>query len=91
LVRDVFSFWQPLDSQWLRVLAKIAQHKHYSFVAPIWSPYFYQYLDYGDPKLNGLNAYELMNLANRLAFPKMQVDNYSNTGREYLRILREGL
>lgn len=59
LARDVYSFWEPLDKQYLEVLAITAHKENYSVVAPFWSNYFFAYLDYNDPSLAGLDPMEI--------------------------------
>ncbi|MGD0870561.1 MAG: hypothetical protein ABSB88_13470 [Bryobacteraceae bacterium] len=44
--RDPFSFWAPLDQQFLTELAKIAWWKQLALVSAYWSDYFHAYLPY---------------------------------------------
>jgi hypothetical protein len=44
--RDPFSFWEPVDEQFLSALADFANYKDLLFVSPFWSQYFTDYLDY---------------------------------------------
>ncbi len=46
--RDAYSFWAPLDQQFLGALVKFAAWKHLLFLSPYWSTYFYSYVDYDD-------------------------------------------
>ena len=44
--RDPFSFWEPVDAQFLDALADFANYEQLAFLSPFWSHYFYAYLDY---------------------------------------------
>lgn len=44
--RDAFSFWGPIDVQFLQTLVDFSQYKQVAFIAPSWPNYFNAYLDY---------------------------------------------
>jgi hypothetical protein len=44
--RDPFSFWSPLDQQFLNALVKFSFWEHALLLSPYWTKYFYAYLDY---------------------------------------------
>jgi hypothetical protein len=46
--RNDFSFWAPLDEQFLRLVLGIAQQENISVVAPYFSQYFFSYYTFGD-------------------------------------------
>jgi hypothetical protein len=46
--RSDFSFWAPLDEQFLRLVLGIAQRENISVVAPYFSQYFFSYYTFGD-------------------------------------------
>lgn len=46
--RDVFSFWEPVDSRFLSSLVNMARLYGYEFIAPFWSTYLYGYVDYNN-------------------------------------------
>jgi len=48
LLRDNFSFWSPLDEQFLALLMGIAQKENISVVAPTGSQHFFTYYTFGD-------------------------------------------
>jgi hypothetical protein len=39
--RDVYSFWEPLDTQYLDVIFKIMHHKEFEASMPFWTQYFF--------------------------------------------------
>ncbi|MDP4261411.1 MAG: hypothetical protein Q8941_02660 [Bacteroidota bacterium] len=52
--RDNFSFWSPLDQQFLKLLVGIAQKENISVLAPYFSQYFFTYYTFGDPECSKL-------------------------------------
>jgi hypothetical protein len=87
--RDVYSFWEPLDAQYMRVLAKMAYAKGFELVAPFWSRYFFAYLPHGAPALQTLAPHALMRQANQAAFAALLADQTTATGRAYGAIGRD--
>ena len=41
-----FSFWAPLDQQYLQVLVNLSQAGQFLFVSPFWTEFYYANLDY---------------------------------------------
>ncbi len=87
LVRDVYSFWEPLDAQFLEVLAITAHHSDYAVIAPFWSNYFFAYLDYDDPSLSGLTSTELYDRAFAEAFQAAQAGRTTGLAQVYKQII----
>ena len=52
--RNNFSFWSPLDEQFLALLMGIAQKENISVVAPFFSQYFFTYYTFGDAESSKL-------------------------------------
>jgi len=49
LGRSAYSFWTPLDEEFLQVLTKLAYYTPMDFISPFWGNwYFYTYLDYSN-------------------------------------------
>jgi hypothetical protein len=44
--RDVFSFWESTDINFLQTMANFANYGNFAFIAPFWSNYYDAYLDY---------------------------------------------
>jgi hypothetical protein len=57
-VRNNWSFWAPLDSQFQQVMSAMANYKQFAFIAPFWTNYFAAYLPYssGQTVLQGQEA-----------------------------------
>jgi hypothetical protein len=45
-VRNNWSFWAPLDSQFQQVMSNMANYKQFAFISPFWTNYFFAYLPY---------------------------------------------
>ena len=48
LARNDFSFWSPLDEQFLNLLMGFGQKENISAVVPFFSQYFFRYFTFGD-------------------------------------------
>ena len=83
LARDVYSFWEPLDKQYLEVLAITAHKQNYSVVAPFWSNYFFAYLNYNDSSLADLNPMELYDRAYISAYQAVLNGQTTGLGQAY--------
>jgi len=89
--RDVYSFWEPLDAQFLNVLTLTAYTKNFSVIAPFWSNYFLAYLDYDDPSLAGLTPDEILSLAFTAASDAVVGGKTSLLGDHYKDVITSGL
>ncbi len=86
--RDVYSFWEPLDTQYMRVLGKLARAKGFELISPFWSRYFFSYLPYGEAAQQALAPHALMKQANQAAFAALLANRTTETGRAYGGISR---
>ena len=85
--RDVYNFWEPLDRQMLEVLYTVAHFKGFEAVMPFWTQYFFAYLTYGDPSLDGLSSIELLSRAGQDAVPNIAGVTLTGTGQKLAEIL----
>ncbi len=84
--RDLYSFWQPLDIQFLEILYKLANYKELLFVVPYWSQYHFAYADYDDPNVPATDAGKLA-YSYTLADPNITAQAFSPTGQHYMDIM----
>jgi hypothetical protein len=87
-LRDVFSFWEPLDIRFIEAMAGLAHYQNFEYVSLFWANYLFAYLDY-DETPEGLSHVELMNRANQAAFRSILAGTFSETGRALRRLLSE--
>jgi hypothetical protein len=86
--RDVYNFWEPLDSRFLEIMVELANYKGYEFISPFWSKYFFAYLDYEAVSKN-LNYRQLTQLSNQETFRKILSNELSHTGLTYQNLISE--
>ena len=84
--RDVYSFWEPLDSRFLETLVKLANYKGYEFISPFWSKYFFAYLDYETVPKN-LSYRQLTQISNQEAFRNSLSHELTHTGLTYQKLI----
>jgi hypothetical protein len=86
--RDVYSFWEPLDSRFLETLVSLAGYEDYEFISPFWSKYFFGYLDYETVPEN-LSYRQLSELSNQKAGQNIISHTLTGTGLTYQKLINE--
>jgi hypothetical protein len=81
--RDVYSFWAPLDFDFLRVLARAARVGNIEAVVAARPRYFFAYLDFFDPATFRATPLLLMELAQRQAGEAMGTGQLTQTGKAF--------
>jgi hypothetical protein len=82
--RDVYSFWQPLDVQFLDTTVDMARASGIRYVSFFWSRYLFGYVDYDEPPgTSGVALQQAANLASWSAFSRHEL---SATGEEFKRL-----
>jgi len=84
--RDVYSFWEPLDSKFLEILTKLANYKGYEFISPFWSKYFFGYLDYETVPKN-YTYKQLAQFSNQKAVQNIMSHKFTGTGLKYQELI----
>ena len=84
--RDVFGFWEPLDSKFLQVVVKMAKCNGYEFISPFWSTYLFSYIDY-DSTTKNMTYNQLRQLDNGAAYTNAVAGRLSNWGETYTRLI----
>ncbi len=52
--RDAYSFWAPLDQEFLTLMVKFSRLYGVAYLSPFWTGFFFAYLDYS-PQIAGLS------------------------------------
>jgi fibronectin type 3 domain-containing protein len=77
--RNDFSFWSPLDTQFLQAIVDFSYYQNLLFAAPFWEEFFFAYVDYNSTTsamtISALNA--AASTAETAAF---QLPSYTATG-----------
>ena len=84
--RDAFSFWSPLDSRFLELLARFARTHDVAYLAPFWSTLFWGSVDYG-PDTADLPYGEVARRTNGAALAAMLAGTFTPTGEAYRRAI----
>lgn len=84
--RDVYSFWEPLDSRWLEIVVKMSKCYGYEFISIFWSTYFFSYIDY-DNTTKDLDYTQLRRISNRQANINVLNGKLSGWGETYKRLI----
>ena len=86
-IRDPFSFWAPLDQQFLGELVKLAWWKQLALVSPFWSEYFHAYLPYN--AANAALPYNQLRNDEIQAFSTaVQNNQYTSTGLAWQSLIQ---
>jgi hypothetical protein len=86
--RDAYSFWEPLDSKFLEILARLASYEDYEFISPFWSKYFFGYLDY-ETVPEKLTYKQMAQLSNQKAVQNILSHRLTGTGLTYQKLISE--
>jgi hypothetical protein len=91
----VYSFWAPLDQQFLQLMAELGWAKQLEFVSPYAARYFNAYLDYNQVTASGCGtdhhtctAADLDSLANQALSQALQGPQFTSTGLYYQNLIK---
>lgn len=89
--RDVFSFWEPLDIEFLTTMVKLSHYLKIDFASFFWSRYFFAYVEYNDGT-RSLRPTELFRRANVEAAKNMLASppQFTKTGLAFQRLIKTG-
>ena len=76
--RDVFSFWAPIDQQFLSAIFNLSQYKRAIFASAPWPRYFFAYLDYA--QVGGQSTSELLLAEGTAAGAAIASASFTSTG-----------
>jgi hypothetical protein len=87
--RDNFSFWNPLDQKFMKLIMGVAQKENISVVAPYFSQYFFAYYTFGGVEANKLPQWPIsVPTSWNKAVKSIHTKQFSETGKS-LRTLIE--
>ena len=85
--RDAYSFWSPLDRQFLTVIVNLARTKNIEYVSPFWSNIFFAYVDYNSSTAN-LSYADTVALLNQSVSTSLLNDQFSPAGDAYRQLIQ---
>jgi hypothetical protein len=84
--RDAFSFWAPLDQEFLATLVRTAKIANIDYISPFWTMEFFSYIDYNATTAT-LPYSQLVNTVNQAASQHIVNDTFSSTGLYYQQFI----
>ncbi len=84
--RDTFSFFVPLDEQFLHLLDDFARVEGVTLISPFWSTYLFAYLPYS-PATASLPYDQIVAQVNRAATANILAGQYTPTGYSYAALI----
>jgi len=78
--RDVYSFWQPLESIFIEMLVGLSRRANAAFCSFFWMKYLYNYIDY-DNRTRNLAPQQLINLSEKAAGRRILENRLNQTGQ----------
>jgi len=87
---DVFSFWEPLDAEYMKILVKLAHYLKLEFVDPFFTNYFFAYLDYSDIIKNKeiyMPPEKGLEIALEKAMENAEREKFTGTGLAYMKAI----
>lgn len=82
---DVFSFWAPLDQEFLAAMVNSAKVGGIDYVSPFWTTQFFGYVDYNSDTA-ALSYQDLAAALGKVASQNILSDQFSSTGLFYAQL-----
>jgi hypothetical protein len=83
--RDVYSFWAPLDEEFMQVMVDLGKSAGITYISFFWDRYFFAYLDYNTVPA-GTTGAVLQQLANQASSAAFLRGELTSTGKEFQRL-----
>jgi hypothetical protein len=87
--RDVYSFWQPLDSLFIEVMVNLSHHVEAEFCSFFWMKHLYGYMDYNS-QTKTLRLQQKINKMNAIAGQHIINNTLSKTGEKFKTLITTG-
>jgi hypothetical protein len=86
--RDSFSFFAPLDQQFLADMVKFARLYNVQYISPFWTTFFFGSVDYSATNANQTYT-QLSAQANLIASGNMRNDKFTALGKYYQKLIQD--
>jgi hypothetical protein len=86
--RDVYSFWQPLDSKFIEILVDLSRRTDAEFCSLFWMKYLYGYIDYNH-STRTLSPQELINMADQAAGRRILENRPNQSGELFQKLISD--
>jgi hypothetical protein len=84
--RDAFSFWQPLDANFIQLIVNLARTIDAEFCSFFGTKYLYAYIEH-TPETSRLSAGRIMELGEHAAAENIRTGNLSQTGEHFKELI----
>jgi hypothetical protein len=85
---DPFSFWAPLDQQYLATMVRLCRLANIEYLSPFWSLYFFAYLDY-TPALGAASFDQIRAISQQAAAQAEASGAVTGTGEFYKSLVSQ--
>jgi hypothetical protein len=87
--RDVYSFWQPLDSLFIEIMVNLSHQVEAEFCSFFWMKYLYGYMDFNS-QTKTLRPQQLINKMDAIAGQHILNNTLSKTGEKFKTLITTG-
>jgi hypothetical protein len=84
--RDAYSFWAPLDQEFLDTMVKFSRVYDVAYISPFWTDCFFAYLDY-TPSTMGLTYPEMSSQHALAEYTNLRSGTYTSTANYYKSLI----
>lgn len=85
--KDSYSFFSPLDQQFLSEMVDFARHYNVVYISPFWTTFFFGEVDYSATDA-GATYTQLSAQANLIASANMRNDKFTALGKAYQKLIQ---
>lgn len=86
--RDVYSFWQPLDSMFIEMLVGLSRRANAEFCSLFWMKYLYGYIDC-NRRTRTLRPQQLINMSEAAAGRRILENSLNQSGELYKNLISD--
>jgi len=86
--RDAYSFFTPLDEQFLAEIVNFARHYNVVYISPFWPTFFFGNVEYSAADA-GLSYTQMAAKANAAASANMRADKFTQLGQYYRKLIND--
>jgi len=84
--RDAYSFWAPLDQEFIATMVKYSRVSNVAYFSPFWTDCFFAYLDYS-PSTAGLTYSEMASQHAFAEYANLRSGIYTSTAEYYKSLI----
>jgi len=86
--RDAYSFWAPLDQEFLAAMVNFSRLYGVAYLSPFWSGFFFAYVDFSK-SISGLSYTDTAKLATQAQSTSLLEGKFTTTGETYRALISQ--